>query len=324
MIRLTTVELRRLASRKILWVCILGAAAIVISVLATVYLQARTIDLARAGMLEEYDRIVADHERYVQECLQQEAQERRTTGDPTIDYGCEEGGPPTIEEMYGQMPSLAEQYTQLLQGLVYPFAFLALVLGSTAVAAEFAHRTMGSWLTFVPRRTPVFVSKVLAPMLASVPITLVGAGLTLVGVPVIFRWFRLDDGVTGQEWVDLGWMLLRLVVVVMVAAALGAGGGFLVRHSGVVVGVVVGYLVIVEGMVGSALSGVQRYLLARNISAFVQDGTTWEIWTDCDGINGCRSIEQSLSLEHGAMVLAVLLAVVLVVAWAQFRTADID
>lgn len=324
MSRLTSVELRRLAARKIVWVTILGAAAIVLVTLATVFMQARGIDLARAGANEEFAQVLADHEGFVEQCLRDEAAERRTSGDPRVDFGCDEMQPPTVEDMFGEMPSLAEQYRFLLQGLVYPFAFLALVMGSTAVAAEFAHRTMGSWLTFVPRRTPVFVSKILAPALAAVPLTIAGVALVLVGVPAVFRWFRLDDGVSGSEWVDLGWMALRLVAVAMVAGALGAGAAFLVRHSGVVVGVIVGYLFLVEGMVGSALSGVQRYLLARNVSAFVNDGTTWETFTNCSTFEGCEPVRHSLSLEHGAAVLALLLAVVLVLAWARFRTADID
>lgn len=324
MIRLTVVELRRLAARKVVWVTVLGAAAVVLVTLATVFLQARDVDLARAGMNQEYERIVADHERWVAECQQEEALERRRSGDPSVDFGCADMRAPTVEELYGSMPSLVEQYGFLLQGLVYPFAFLALVMGSTAVAAEFAHRTMGSWLTFEPRRTRVFGSKVLAPALAAVPLTVTGIALVLVGVPAVFRWFRLDDGVTGAEWVDLGWTALRLVVVAVVAGALGAGAAFLVRHSGVVVGVIVGYLVLVEGMMGGSLSGVQRYLLGRNISAFVQDGVTWETWTSCSGFDGCEPVRHSLSLTHGAVVLALLLGVVLLAAWARFRTADID
>jgi ABC-2 type transport system permease protein len=321
--RLTRVELHRLASRKVLWVTLIGVAVIVVVTVGTVFLQARSIDLARAGFDENYQQVLADHERSVAECRQQEALERRQTGNPSADFGCDDFGPPTIEDMYGQMPSLAEQYRFLLQGLVYPFSFLALVMGSTAVAAEFAHRTMGSWLTFVPRRTPVFVSKVLAPVLTAVPVTLAGVALVLVAVPAVFRWFRLDDGVSGSEWADLGWMSLRLVAVAMVAGALGAAAAFLVRHSGVVVGVVVGYLVLVEGMMGSALSSVQRYLLGRNVGAFVNDGATWETFANCSSFE-CQPVTHSISLTHGAVVLSVLLTVVLVLAWGRFRTADID
>ncbi|GGK69060.1 ABC transporter permease subunit [Ornithinimicrobium pekingense] len=324
MIRLTRVELRRLAARRIGWFTLFGVLAIVLVTLAGVFFQARDLDLARAGMNEDYAQVLADHERFEAQCLQEEALERRRTGDPAVDFGCTDMQPPTIEEMYGTMPSLAEQYGFLLQGLVYPFAFLALVMGSTAVAAEFSHRTMGSWLTFEPRRTPVVVSKIVAPALAALPVTVAGLALVLVGVPAVFRWFRLDDGVSGQEWVDLAWTAVRLVVVAMAAGALGAGAAFLVRHSGVVVGVVVGYLVLVEGMLGGGLSAVQPYLLGRNISAFVQDGTTWETWTNCTGFDGCEPVRHSLSMAHGATVLAALVGVVLLIAWARFRTADID
>ena len=324
MTRMLRVELRRLVARKVVWVTLIGAVAIVLVTVFGVYTQARQIDRARAGADTAYQQMVEDNERMIEQCKLEEAQERRRSGDPAVDFGCEQMQPPSIEDMYGQMPALTEQYRMLLRGLVYPFAFLALAMGSTAVAAEFSHRTMGTLLTFEPRRTRVFLAKVLAPAIAAVPMTVAGVLLVMVGVPAVFRWFRIDDGVPAEDWRFLLWMALRVVAVAAVAGAFGAAAAFLVRHSGVVIGVLVGYLVLAEGFIGNMFMPVQRYMLGRNIEAFVNDGAEWETWSNCTGFGECVPVRHTLSMTHGAVELAVLLVLVCVLAWARFRTADVD
>lgn len=324
MMRLTLVELRRLVARKVVWLTAAAAVVIVVVTLVGVFVQARQMELALSGADENYQQMVEDTERMIEQCQQEEAQERRRTGDPAVDFGCEQMEPPSIEDMYGAMPSLTEQDRMLLQGLVYPFAFLALAMGSTAVAAEFSHRTMGTLLTFVPRRTPVFVAKVLAPTLAPVPMTVAGVALVLLGVPLIFRSFDLDTGPDAVDWASLSWMGLRVVLVAMLAGALGAAAAFLLRHSGVVIGIAVGYLVLVEGIIGGMLPGLQPYLIGRNINAFVNDGATWDTWNHCTGFGECVPESHTITLTHGAVVLAVIAVVVILLAWARFRRADID
>lgn len=324
MIRLLRVELSRLVARKVVWVTLVGAVAIVLVTLFGVYGQARQIDQVRSGADASYQQMVEETQRAVEVCKQEEAQERRRTGDPAVDFGCDQMAPPSIEEMYGQMPGLTDQYRALLRGLVYPFAFLALAMGSTAVAAEFSHRTIGTLLTFEPRRTRVFLAKVAAPAVAAVPMTVAGMVLVLLGVPAVFRWFRLDDGVPADDWRLLLWMALRVVAVAAAAGAFGAAAAFLVKHSGVVIGVLVGYLVLAEGFIGNMFMSVQQYLLGRNIEAFVGDGAQWESWDSCTGFEECVPVQHSITLTHGAVELAVLLAVVVLLAWARFRTADVD
>ena len=60
------------------------ATKIVVVTLATVFLQARDLDMARAGMSEQYDQVVADHERYLEQCRQDRKQhDGRTDARPT-------------------------------------------------------------------------------------------------------------------------------------------------------------------------------------------------------------------------------------------------
>ncbi|WP_122260629.1 ABC transporter permease subunit [Ornithinimicrobium cerasi] len=326
MTRLLRVELHRLIARKVVWLTVLAALAIGLLTVSGVFLQARSIDQARAGLNQDYEQMVEQVERDRESCQVEEERERRRTGDPSVDFGCEGIVVPTLEEMYGQMPSLNDQYRTLLSGSSYAFMFLALAMGSTAVAAEFAHRTMGSLLTFVPRRTPVFAAKVLAPALASIPHVLVGLTTLLLGIPAVFRWFRIDDAVTGAEWVSLGWMALRIITITMLAAALGAAAAFLVRHSGMVIGIMVGYLVLVETFVAGAGGGpLGKLALTRNIAAWVQNGTVWESWPmSCGPFEECRPIRHELSFTHGAVELGLLLAVIMLLGWLRFRRSDLD
>lgn len=320
--RLLMVELRRLVSRRVLVLTVLGAVAVALVSLAGVANQARQLENARAGADTAYQQMVQDTERQQEECREAEADEQRRSGDASVDFGCDDWQVPTIEEFYGQLPPMADQLAFLLQGSAYPLMFLALAIGSTAVAAEFAHRTMATWLTFVPRRTPVFLSKVLAPAIAAVPVALTGLALLLVGTPLVYAVFDLDRSVP-QGWGPTGWLVLRIGLLTVVAAALGAGAAFLLRHTGVVLGLVIGWLFLVEGILGSSFPGVARLGLVRNLAAFVEHGTSWSTFVDCNRAEGCREVTETLSFTHGATVLGVVVGTVLLAAWLRFRRADV-
>ena len=327
MIRLVKVELARLAARKVVLLTVLAALGIGLVTVFGVYQQAAQIDRARAGADQALQDIVEGHDEMVEQCRTEERLERERAGDDSIDFGCDQMRIPTIEEMYGQMPSLHDQYEMLLGVLPYPLMFLALALGATGVAAEFAHRTMGSWLTFEPRRTLVYLSKIVASAIAAVPIGLVGLVTVLVGVPLVFRWFRIDDGVTPAEWSDLTWMSLRILLLVVVAGVMGAAAGFLLRHSGLVIGLLVGYLVLVEGMLAQFFTFLSPLTLGRNITAVIHDGTQWTSWpVNCGGMGmpECRETVHSISLTHGVVVLAVVVAAVAALAWLRFVRDDVD
>lgn len=329
--RLVKVELRRLFSRRVVWLALAAAAAIVVMTLFGVHQQAVWVDESRAQAQQMYEEAITYQEEMGQaeldRCKADEEVARRQSGDARIDFGCEEMmREPQLSDFIDTMPSLVDQYRQLLTYLVYPFLFLALAVGSTHVAAEFAHRTLGSWLTFVPRRVPVFASKVLAAALAALPVVATALVLVLIGVPAVFRLHGIDDGLTGDDWTSVGWMALRVVGLAMIAGALGAAAAFLLRHSAAVIGLMVGYLVLAEGVVRNMLPALTPWLLRVNIDAVVQHGTTWEQWPlSCDGIDVlCEPTIHQLSFAHGLTVLLVVLLVVVGVALLTFRRADVD
>lgn len=329
--RLIAVELRRLLSRRVTVLGFIGAVAIGLMALFGVHQLAGSLNHQRATaqqMLEEAQSYwePASEEDF-RTCIRDQTQARLQPGMRDVDFGCEQmRRPPQLQDFIPVYPSMAEQYGELLGYLVYPLMLLPLALGSTGVAAEFSHRTMGSWLTFVPRRVPVFLSKLTAAALMSVPLVATGLVVVLLGVPALFRYHGIDDGVTGAQWVDLGWHAARIIALAVLAGVFGAALAFLLRHSAVVVGLILGYLVVVEGVVRSFFPSLTPYLLGVNVPAVAQDGHTWTQWpTFCDDVTvSCRPVEQEISLTHGAVVLVALVAVAALLALARFLRSDVD
>lgn len=329
--RLLKVELRRLFSRRVVWLALAGVLVVVGISLYGVHQQAVWVNQSRADAQQMYEEALEYWEgpsvEEVERCRAEEAQARRESGDGRIDFGCDQmSQEPQLSDFMGSMPPMVEQYKQLLGFLVYPFLFLALAVGSTHVAAEFSHRTLGSWLTFVPRRTPVFLSKVGAAGVAALPTSLAGLALVLLGVPAVFRLNGIDDGLTGEHWQEVAWMALRIGGLAMIAGAFGAAAAFLLRHSAAVLGIMIGYLVLVEGVLKGMFIRFTPWTLGTNIDAFVQHGTQWVEWPrTCDDITvSCRETVHELSFTHGVLVLLSILLVVMTLALLQFRRADVD
>lgn len=329
--RLLKVELRRLFSRRVVWLALVAAVLVVVAALFGVHQQAVWVKEANAQAQEMYEEALEYWEPPSQAdldaCRADEAQARQQSGDARIDFGCEEMfRAPQLSDFMGQMPSMLQQYQDLLGGLVHPFLFLALAIGSTHVAAEFAHRTLGSWLTFVPRRVPVFASKVGAAAVAAVPMVTAALALILLGVPAVFRLHGMDDGLTGDGWTQVAWMAVRIVGLAMIAGAFGAAAAFILRHSGAVIGLMVGYLVLAEGLLLGLLPRLTPWLLSINIDAFVRHGTEWTEWPqNCDDVTVmCREIVHQVSFTQGALVLLGVLLVVVALALVRFVRADVD
>ncbi|WP_151524129.1 ABC transporter permease subunit [Serinicoccus kebangsaanensis] len=326
--RLTLVEVRRLLWRRLPTLAVLAALLVALMALFGVHQQAQQIAQARAGADRDLQAAIEDWEAngesYVEECRRGQEDERRATGDGSIDWGCDEMQAPSPEDWYGQMPGIGEQYTELLAVVVYPLLLLALAVGSTGVAAEFSHRTMGSFLTFVPRRVPVFVAKLVAAAVMSVPIVAVCLLVLALGIPAVYRLTGSDPGILADGVTPTFWMSVRILGLGLAAGAFGAAAAFVLRHSAVVIGIMVGYVAVVEGILGSLLPDLTRYLLGRNLEAVVRDGTEWATYVDCESTTGCRELIHQLSLGQGLVTVSALLLLVVGLGLLRFVRSDID
>ncbi len=330
MSRLLRVEITRLTWRKVPLLSFVVLLAIVLLTLGAVHIQARDMRPESQTYQEavaQYDEYKADQEangaQYLAECLEGQAQDREDSNDPTIDYQCEDQGAGTLQEWIGGLGALAPEVGNLLTGLTPIFLLVPLLVGASATAAEYSHRTMGTWLTFEPRRTRVFFSKLLAVALVSAPLTALMVAVTIVGMFGVFQFNGLPTELDSAAWQVLIWRGVRITLLAGVVAAVGGAAGTLLRRTSVVLGLVLIYALAGEGLIRGLVPSLTPALLGSNISAFAENGWRWSVY-NCPENGNCTEVAHHISLLQGGVVLAVVAAVVIVGGWLVFRRRDVE
>ncbi|MFB6720405.1 ABC transporter permease subunit [Kribbella sp. NPDC056345] len=326
MIRLTGVELRRLTARRITMIGVAGVVLITAFLLFVTWREARP--LSEAEQRQSQTQFEMAHRDWVQNHEANEAECRKTydqTPDPkpSIDEMCSYPEPKASE--WGKPQAVfAEMIPNLLQGASYFLLFAAFLIGASFVAAEFSSGAIGNWLTFEPRRLRVYASKIVAAGLWFVPLGLLITGVLTLGAYLITAQL---GSTAGTDWSDVVGSLSRVVTTTAMGAVLGAVVGLVLRHTAAAIGLVMGYIVLIEGVFGSFLQKAQPWLLGRNFDAFVLHDTTYYLnkcATDANGNYNCESIEKVLTFEHGAWYLGILTLVAVVAAAAIFQRRDVN
>jgi ABC-2 type transport system permease protein len=329
MIRLTKVELRRLYSRRLTFIAVLGALAITGLMLFGTYQQAKPLsgpELTQARAQFDLARkdFEANGKQQAQDCLKDQANAQQT--DPKADFGCSQSGP-TLENFVKPQAKFTEVIPGVLLGGSYLLAFVGLVVGAGFVAAEFSSGSIANWLTFEPRRMRVYASKLAAAGLGVLPVALTLLALLTAGAWLIVGRYGSTAGTTAKVWGDLGEMGARSVALALATAVAGASVAVLLRHTAAVLGIAVGYLVLVEGVFGQALQGARPWLLQLNVSAWLQHGATYFIescTTDAGGGYSCQGVEKALSFGHSTAYLGLLVLFVVALAAMVFRRRDVS
>lgn len=334
MTRLTKVELRRIFSRKIVHLSVLAILGLSLLVFWGLWQSVMPASAYEEQAQQQFEQMHADwesqqgfqDEEFIEQCLKDQATEREATGDDTLDFGCvwEEPTLQSVLDGYAP-PAMVDLFTMNLRDGSTLVFILVLLGGSTATAAELAHRTLGTWLTFEPRRDRVFASKVLASGLVALPITAVFLALIFVGIPLLYQIRGVEGSVAATEWADLGWMSARIMLLAAFLGMIGAAAGLLLKHTGVLLGILVGYLLVVENMIRGLFPEWSAFLLSPNLTAWINDGHEIRNWVCEDSFTGeCREIVTRISLEHGALVVGIVGLVVILVSWLVFRRRDVN
>ncbi len=141
------------------------------------------------------------------------------------------------------------------------------------VAAEFASGSMGNWLTFQPRRLRVASAKLVAATIGGLAVAALVTGLSTALAAMITTVNRPgadlpladapSDGSLVQE-------LLRISAAIALGGLGGAAIGLLLRSTAGVVGAVLGWAVVMEGLVAQGLANgrLQPWLVRANLDAF--------------------------------------------------------
>ena len=328
MIRLTGVELRRLTARRLTVIGVAGLLLVTAFLLFATWREAQPLSAADQQQAQKNYEFA--HQDWVQNAEQNKkmcAADWQNLPDPK----------PKLEEMcafpeprlddFGKPRTVfAEVMPDLLLGSSYLLVFAAFLIGASFVGAEFSTGAIGNWLTFEPRRLRVYGSKLLAAAIGFAPVAAVIVAVLMLGTYLIVD--QLGDATTsGKVWGDLTATGGRAVLMTALGAALGGVTGLLLRHTAAAIGVVMGYLVLIEGVFGSFLNQAQPWLVKLNFDAFVRHGATYYLnkcTTGSDGSYNCENIQKTLSFEHGAWYLGVLTVVLVLLGAGVFHRRDIN
>lgn len=328
MSRLSAVELRRLFSRRLVVLAMIAALAVAGLVALVTWNAVQPMSSAELEQAETYYQEELDYwERYgdqqVADCLEQEALEAERTGEE-YDFGCE-SMEPQREWYFPTSPPLDQTLPGLLLGISVLLAFIALVVGTTFTAAEFSTGAMSNWLTFEPRRLRVHASKVVAAAVGVVPVTLVVLGIVIGGAWVAHDSQGLTDGMTSPVWSGTAWTAARIVGLATIGALVGAALGFLLRHTAAVLGLVIGYGVVVESTLVGLLPHLSPWTARTNLAGWIEDGTTYYTYdcaTEAMGTT-CDMTEHVVSFGHSATYLLVITALAVIGSALVFRRRDV-
>ncbi|WP_347350079.1 ABC transporter permease subunit [Intrasporangium sp.] len=321
---LVGVELRRLRWRR------LTKALLVLTVLFTgvtvfgAYQSSSPDNLAQ--QLADYRQAAEEFPRMLADCRQAEAQARED-GTPQDDFDCSTLTPPTLQDYGLESPEAAALTVSLARANGFLYAFLAFVLGASFVGAEYTSGSLGTWLTFEPRRLRVGAGKLVAAGVGGAVITAVGLALTALGAWLVSRVNQPDPGLALPPGTGAGesvtQVVLRGLAVGIVGGLIGVALAFIVRNTGAVVAVVLGYAVVVEGVLAQGL-GHGRFipwLPMKNLEAFLQGGTTY--FAERCTAQGCQYEPFTLSYTHGWVYVSVFVVALLAVALWLFRRRDV-
>jgi len=336
---LVGVELRRLWWRRLTKAVLIGAVLFVGTAVYNAYNSSTPERVAQ--QLDDYKMLVDDIKRQQQEmkdqlpqmieqCRTDEAAERERSGDQGIDFGCEQiKGPevPTLQDI-GLVPPVADAITTgIAQAGAHLLAFLAFVLGASFIGAEFTTGAMGNWLTFQPRRVRVALSKLAAAGIGAA--ALVGGAmlLTVLGARMVAVVNRPGDDLVLPDPDPLTdsvpQLVLRVVALAVASGILGAALGLVLRHTAAIVGVLLGYGVVVELMATQAFfqGRLRPWVLSTNIEGFLGKGTTYLAET-CTQV-GCEFTQHTLTYTHAWVYLLAVTSAAAVVGVLVFRRRDV-
>ncbi len=331
--RLVTTEAARWFARTLLWV--VSAATIALMVLGPVSAwqgSREPSDADRAHAQAQVDEYVPPPQEDIDACLADEAREREASGDPALDFGCD--WEPKVEDYLPWRLYWDIDGSDVLWGFVTFLVLAAVLAGASFVAAEFSTGAIGNWLTFAPRRGRVLASKLVATALGFAPTAIVAVAVLVAGTWGAFAVngaLRTPNGLGDRPDFTLADAVAsggRIVLLALVFAVLGAALGFLLRHTAAVLGAVLAWTVVVEGLGLALIPALRPWVLQTNINAWVRDGVEWHEDICASGPptagQDCEPVVHVVSMGHGAAVLATALIVVVALAAVAFRRRDVS
>ena len=257
----------------------------------------------------------AGREQYEKEC--------RDTGAPPDECVIPE---PTLAEFTGDSTPFKEATSVALRLSTLFVAFVTFTIAASFIGAEYTSGSITNWLTFVPRRSHVFWSKLLAVAGFAVLLGTLAATLVLGGSLMLARVHGSDI----EAIPELAGVGVRGVLSVVVLAVLGFCVGLLTRHTAGAIGILLAALVVCFvriGVLGSQAwaQRITPWTPEGNIGALIDKGYNYAVPVEMvtpDGVT-VELVEGAVSLTHGLVYWSIILTLVIMGSLLIFRHRDV-
>jgi ABC-2 type transport system permease protein len=323
--RLFRAELLRIRSRRLTWVALGAVLVVVVLTQLAVFFSVRPLSA------EELDQSRVQFEQAQQDYQQNKAEYDRQAQQCRDDGGSEEECnyfvPRQEDYVARSVATFSEAASLAVTVTVFVTALSLLFLSASLVGADFSTGALSNWLSFIPERTKVYVSKLVAIVLAGAVATAVlgGLALALAGLATVLAGGDVQGVEPGAAMVGRG------VLVGVVAVLLGFGIAMLTRHTIAAVGAVLAYLFLsfvynIVSFAVPAVQGLQGGLPENHALALLNNGHTYYTFVNEPTASGEfeeRPIEHTITMAEAGVYWAVLLGVLVAVTLVVFRRRDV-
>ena len=326
MIPLVRAELLRIRSRRLTWVALGAMLVVILLTQLAVYSSVRPLSAdERAQSQSAFEQAQQDYAQNKAQYDQLE-QECRDQGGSEEECGYyqprQEDYVARSVSSFGQVANLAVTVTVFLAGLSLLF------LSASLIGADFSSGAMSNWLSFLPERTKVYVSKLVAVVVAGALATGVLAALALALTTVVTLVAGADVVQSGAAWAKVG----RGVLVGVVAVLIGFGIAMLTRHTIAAVGAVLAYLFLsfvynIVVFLVPAVQGLQSLLPENHALALLNKGHTYVTYVNEATSSGQfeqRPVEHTISMAESGLYWLVVLGALIAVTLVVFRRRDVN
>ncbi|MEJ7741981.1 MAG: ABC transporter permease subunit [Nocardioidaceae bacterium] len=312
--RLLTVELRRLISRRavviLMLLCTLGAGAIAAG---TIY-NSRPVSAAEiAAAQREADEMNREPwmQRQLERCERSDQDGSR----------CERNIAMRPEYLLTRQPLDPTDWNIWLLSMAALVGAIGVLIGATFIGADYASGSLTTQLLFQPSRLKVWGAKAGALLIgigALALLSLGGANLALWLAAT--AWDRpLGEGLVGDWSAGVG----RSMVFAALASVVGFAIVVLARHTAAALGLIAVYALVFETVVRGVWPGSERWLPSNHFIAWVQGRWRVQTYGDCSNNGRCRPVVTRFDLLDAAVYLGLLGLVIALASLLVFRRRDV-
>jgi len=182
--------------------------------------------------------------------------------------------------------NIGVQRDQVISTIAVLTYLLVIVIGASAVGADYRAGTVGTLLTWEPRRARLLIARFIATALVAMAFFLLVHVFFIAGWTLAAELFGRSRGVDAAFWGDLAAVIARATLLAGVLAVISAAIATVGKNTAAAMGIWFGYLIAIEAIVRGQLHDLVPWFLIPNAAAFF----SWERVLPVDGADPVTAV----------------------------------